>query len=148
MNKIDIKKIVLWTFAAITAIIVVLLYSSLFYSEEKNLGGGFKYFGGHYADISYWSLGDTTTVFIPPHVLSYVNTKQYILVKQHPLQFDDAIYPKFYEYSYGRDSTYYWFVDKQEKSLIGPLLLPDMESFLREKDLSQMLQKLESKKEI
>lgn len=141
MKKICIKRIALWFFVAI---VVLLLYSVLFLPyEEKNLGNGFRLFGGHDSEIYYWALGDTTTVFIPPDVLSYVNTKRYILARQKPHQFDDAIYPKFYKYPFGRDTTYYWFVDKQEKSLKGPLLYSEMESFLQEKDLSQMLQKLE-----
>lgn len=140
MGKISFKKIVIW---ACVAIIALFVYSLLFPpSEEKNLGNGFKFFGGHDAEINYWALGDTITVFIPPNVLSYVNTKQYILARQAPHQFDDAIYKKFYNYPSGRDTTYYWFVDKQEKCLTGPLLYSEMESFLQEKDLLQMMHKL------
>lgn len=141
MGKINIKSVAIWLSVAI---ITFFFYSLLFPpSEEKYLGNGFRLFGGHDSEIYYWALGDTTTVFIPPDVMSYVNTKRYILARQKPHQFDDAVYPKFYKYPFGRDTTYYWFVDKQEKSLRGPFLYTEMESFLQEKDLSQMLQKLE-----
>lgn len=140
MRKIRFKNIAVWAFVAI---IVWFLYSSIFPPYEgKNLGDGFRFLGDYNSHINYWALGDSTTVFIPPEVLSYVNTKQYILARQTPHQSDDAIYPKFYSYPYGRDSTYYWFVDKQDKCLTGPLLLSEMESFLQKKGLSQMLQKL------
>lgn len=139
MNQ-KLLKIAIWAFVAIIAL---LSYSLLFPpSEEKNLGDGFRFFGGHDSHIYYWASADSTTIFIPPDVLSYVNTKHFILARQKPHQFDDATDPKFYEYPSGRDTTYYWFVDKQEKSLTGPLLLSEMASFLQEKDLSQMLQKL------
>lgn len=140
MGKISFKKIAICAFVAI---ITIFLYSLLFPpSEEKNLGNGFRFFGDHDSEIYYWALRDTMTVFIPPDVLSYVNTKQFILARQKPHQFDDAIYPKFYKYPFGRDTTYYWFVDKQEKILTGPLLYSEMVSFLQDKDLLQMLQKL------
>lgn len=143
MKKICIKRIALWFFVAI---VVLLLYSVLFPpSGEKVLGDGYFYIEceGHTRHIYYWKEGDSTTVFVPPEVILYVNTSRFILAKQEPNQFDEAIYEKFYKYPFGRDTTYYWFVDKQEKSLKGPLLYSEMESFLQEKDLSQMLQKLE-----
>lgn len=140
MGKISIKKIAIWAFVTI---ITFVFFSMLFPpSEEKDLGDGYRFFGGHNSDINYWALGDTTIVYIPPDVLSYVNTKEYLLARQKPHEFDDAIYPKFYEYPYGRDTIYYWFVDKQEKCLTGPLLYSEMESFLREKQLEEMLNDL------
>ncbi len=142
MKKSCLKSIILWFFVAL---IVLLIYSVLFPpSGEKVLGDGYFYLEceGHTRHIYYMKEGDSTTVFIPPEVLSYVNTGIFILAKQKPNQFDEAIYPKFYNYPSGRDTTYYWFVDKQEKCLTGPLLYSEMESFLQEKDLLQMMHKL------
>lgn len=142
MKKIYLKRIILWFFIAL---VILLLYSILFPPfGEKVLGDGYYYIEceGHTKHIYYWNEGDSTTVFIPPEVLSYVNTSIFILAKQKPNQFDEAIYEKFYNYPSGRDTIYYWFVNKQEKYLIGPLLYSEMEFFLQEKDLSQLLHKL------
>ena len=142
MKKSCSESIILYFFVAI---IFLLLYSVLVPpSGEKVLGDGYFYLEceGHTRHIYYWEEGDSTIVFIPPEVLSYVNTSMYILAKQKPKQFDEAIYEKFYNYPSGRDTTYYWFVDKQKKDLMGPLLLSEMESFLREKNLMEMLRKL------
>lgn len=143
MKKTCLKSLVLWLFVA--ALVVLLLYSVLSPpSGKKVLGDGYFYIEceGHTRHIYYWKEDDSTTVFIPPEVLSYVNTSRFILAIQKPNQFDEAIYEMFYNYPSSRDTTYYWFVDKQEKSITGPLLYSEMEYFLQEKDLSQMLQKL------
>ena len=142
MKKSSLKSIILWLFVAI---VFLLLYSVLFPpSGEKVLGEGYFYIEceGHTRHIYYWEECDSTIVFIPPEVLSYVNTNFFILAKQKPNQFDEAIYEMFYEYPYGRDTIYYWYVDKHNKSLIGPLLLSEMESFLREKQLEEILDNL------
>jgi hypothetical protein len=142
MKKSCLKNITLWFFVAL---VVLLLYSVLFPpSGERVLGDGYFYIEceGHTRHIYYWKEGDSTTVFIPPEVLSYVNTSKFILAKQKPNQFDEAIYETFYNYPSGRDTTYYWFVNKHEKYLIGPLLYSEMESFLQDKDLLLMLPKL------
>lgn len=142
MKKSCIKRTILCFFIAL---VVLLFYSVLFPpSGEKVLGDGYFYIEceGHTRHIYYWKEDDSTTVFIPPEVLSYVNTSRFILAKQKPNQFDEAIYEKFYNYPSGRDTTYYWFIDKQAKSLAGPLLYSEMESFLQERDLSPMMQEL------
>ena len=136
------KSILLFSFIAL---VVLLLYTALFPpSGEKALGDGYYYLEceGHTRHIYYWKESDSTTIFIPPEVLSYVNTSIFILAKQKPNQFDEVVYEKFYNYPSGRDTTYYWFVNKQEKDLTGPLLYSEMESFLCDKDMIQILQML------
>ena len=100
--------------------------------------------------IDYWRKGDTAIVFIPPEVYSYTNTRDYsytntrdyILAKQKPEQFDQTVYPNHYEYPYGRDTIYYWFVDKKGKKLVGPFLYSEMESYLKRNNLDKMFDEL------
>jgi hypothetical protein len=45
-------------------------------------------------------------------------------------------------YPYGRDTLYYFLIDKKEKTIMGPLLYSDMEAFLQEKNLERLLDSL------
>ena len=140
MVKITFRKLSVWS---LFTFIVLFVFASLCSSpDEKGLGKGFTFFGDYNSHIYYWEKGDSLTVFIPPEVLSYYNTTEIILVKQHPHRFDEAVYPRFYQYPYGRDTVYYWFVDKNTKDYIGPLLYSEMETYLKDKDLANMLKKL------
>jgi hypothetical protein len=134
MDKVNKIKIVL---LSIICIIVFFIWGA---REEHHLGRGFTYFEspGH---VAYWKKGDTLHFDIPPKVLSYKNTWNTLLVKQHPRQYPH-IEDTPYFYPYGRDTIYYFFVDKRSRTVTGPLLYSEMESFLQERDLSQMLHNL------
>lgn len=144
MGKIRVRIIALGAFLTL----IVLLFFAIFFppSEETDLGNGFVYYGGHSRDIYYWQKGDSTTVYIPSDVLSLINTNEHIFVKQRPRLYDEAINPKFYDYSYGRDTVYYWFVDKGTKELTGPLSYSEMEAFLKRINLEDMINMLESRR--
>ena len=121
--------------------VVVINELCTFNPDEVPLGKGFTYFGSP-SHISYWNMDDSTIVFIPPNVLSYITIGNYIIVKQQPDQYDSALDPKFYVYPLGRDTVYYWFIDKHTKETSGPMLYSDLKLLLREKHQEILLQSL------
>lgn len=134
MDKVDRAKLF---FIALLCLVVLFIWGS---SEEHHLGRGFSYFESP-SSVFYWKKGDTLQFNIPPDVLSYHNTWNTLLVKQHPRP-----YPHFedtpFDYPMGRDTVYYFFIDKHTKEVTGPLPYSEMESFLQERDLSQSLHNL------
>ncbi|MEE3417576.1 MAG: hypothetical protein VZR53_19820 [Prevotella sp.] len=59
---------------------------------------------------------------IPPVVKEYKYDKRFIVAKQLPEAFDYAIYDKMeYNYYLGRDTAYYWIIDKQKEEVWGPM---------------------------
>ncbi len=107
---------------------------------EHHLGNGFHYFEDP-GTIDYWKRGDTLKLEIPAYVLSYKNTRKWLLVEQKPREFPNAMEAAVY-YPYGRDTLYYYLIDKKEKTIMGPLLYSDMEAFLQEKNLERLLDSL------
>lgn len=136
-----VKKVIVITLLLILSFFLFILLSLFLYTGETDLGAGFTIDEESPKMIYYWK--DTTIVFIPPEVLSYYNTTERILAKQRPRRVDERVYPKFFEYPYGRDTVYYWYVDKNTKDQIGPLLYSEMEAFLEKKGIILMLNKLE-----
>lgn len=114
--------------------------SCIFDTGEVNLGKGFKYFEDT-RGIYYWRIGDSTSVEIPPIVMSYSNSRRFLLVKQRPTKYDNVIYQQI-SYPSGRDSTYYWLIDKQTKEVTGPLLFSEMQIILTDTFPSQALSDL------
>ncbi|MBR1872694.1 MAG: hypothetical protein IJ795_05755 [Bacteroidales bacterium] len=127
---------------AILSIILVIVLLILGPCGEHPLGGGFTYFESPRM-ISYWNMKDTLHLDIPKDVLSYKNTLNYLLVKQRPAQYPDVLDDTKYVYPHGRDTVYYFFIDKRAKEVTGPLLYSEMETYLKDKDLVKMLKKLD-----
>lgn len=108
-------------------IIFLVLVSPYFYREEVSLGSDF-YYGSH-----KHILGD---VDIPPRVLEYNLNDEYIIVKQLPKKYHDAIYDdKEYIYLNGRDKLYYWIIDKKNQDVIGPLDSIEFDKLLVENNI-------------
>ena len=80
---------------------------------------------------------DTLKLIIPSKVISFNNTLTTILIEQQPDKYDNVIFPH-YDYPSGRDSTYYWFIDKQSNYYFGPVVYSDMKSFLCDKQLEDL----------
>lgn len=108
MDKI---KLIIY-FSILLAIVVVPFCNS----NVKRLGGAYEYdtdgkriFG---PDID-----------IPPIIMHYEYNDRYILVQQKPCKNrEEAIYDRTYLYPMGRDTIYYWIIDKQKHSYDGPML--------------------------
>ena len=133
---LKIIKNILLTFIAIVFV--------LSFFDERRLGKGFV-FHDSISIIEYNRRKDSLSVYIPREIKSYRNTKKYILAKQKPLMLDGAGLEPHFDYPYGRDSVYYWFIDKDTKKVIGPLLYSDMMSFLMDAHQEQMLIQLNDK---
>lgn len=74
----------------------------------------------------------TGDIDIPPVVDGYKFNKRYIVAKQTPGPFDNVIYDKMeYNYYLGRDTIYYWIIDKQTGDFWGPIDYNKYVSLLR-----------------
>lgn len=135
MDKIKKNKIAI---VAVICIIVLFIGGA---SEEHKLGKGFTYFETP-GFVAYWKKGDTLQFNIPPKVIAYHNTCGALLIKQHPSRYSHSEDTQ-YVYPLGKDTVYYFFIDKYTKEVTGPLLYSEMDTFLHEKKLEQMLKKLE-----
>ena len=142
--------IILYVLLYVIFIIISLLlfaFISLFLATDyglEDLGQDFQYFE-EVSFIDYDKQGDTLSLYIPPKVVSFNNSKDFILAKQRPEEFDDAwFFPKRFDYYVGRDTVYFWLIDKRSKELTGPLLESDMEKVLKEKNLEKMMKKLKN----
>ena len=134
MDKVKRKKM------ALLAIICLFILFSWGGCEEHRLGRGFTFFESP-GMVCYWERGDTLNFNIPSKVLSYKNSYNYLLVKQHPGRYphrEDTPYI----YPYGRDTVYYFFIDKKTKRVTGPMLYSEMEAYLQNIGIADMLHKL------
>lgn len=109
-----------------------LFFSLICDTDSTDLGSGFVY------DAEHKHI--TGKVDIPPTIISYNYDKYFIVVKQKPEKYDQAIYDKAeYVYSLGRDTTYYWLIVKQEQKVYGAM---DYESFQKLKKKYKVSDKL------
>ena len=97
---------------------------SLLSNDEVKLGNNYVY------DSECRHI--TGKIDIPPVVDSYKFNKRYIVAKQTPGPFDNVIYDKMeYNYYLGRDTIYYWIIDKQTGKVWGPIDYNKYASLLR-----------------
>ena len=134
MDKIRIKN-------ALLLVLSVLLLLPFLDTGEVRLGGGFYYYDDGPCFIGYWKRGDSIQFTIPPEVLSYYNNRRILIIKQRPQQYDNRMH-SCYDYPNGRDSVYYWYIDKGNMEINGPMLYSDMDSFLQNIHLEHKLKKL------
>ena len=123
----------------LACIILILFYLTC--PSERHLGRGFVYFEDP-SSIQYWRRNDSRTIDIGPDIISYNNTWNYLLVKQKPDKYKN-IFDLETHYPYGRDSVYYWFIDKRTKEIVGPITYNEMETYLNDIDLSSLIVKLQ-----
>ena len=117
MDKIKILKI----YCGVIFFCLFLIFYIKCDTDSKNLGSGFVYNDKH--------KHITGKIDIPPTIISYNYDKCFIVAKQKPKEFDEAIYDKKeYVYPLGRDSVYYWLIIKQKQEVFGAL---DYDSFLK-----------------
>jgi hypothetical protein len=125
-------------------VLLLLIYTAfaLFYdSTVIYLGHGFRYF----EEVGFIEAKDTSVSDIPPSVLAYKNRWTYLLVKQKPKAYDDALFAHF-DYSHGRDTTYYWLINKKTKHVWGPEVYSEMEHRIKEMQNEKLSKLLESLK--
>lgn len=134
MDKIRLKNVLF----LVLFVIVLLPFLD---TGKVRLGGGFYYYDDGAYFIDYWKRGDSLQFTIPPEVLSYYNNRRILIIKQQPRECDYRMHSR-YDYPYGRDSVYYWYIDKRNKEINGPMLYSDMDSFLQNIHLEHKLKKL------
>lgn len=111
---------------------IVLFYPLMYKTSTADLGGGFTY-GEEQKHI----LGK---IDIPPYVLSYDYDERFIVAKQRPKEYNEAIYDRMeYVYPLGRETTYYWLILKKEQKVLGPLDSNKYEQLKSEYNVSDKL---------
>lgn len=89
-------------------------------NDNEDLGGGYTYyFEQKMIDGKYQ---------IPPTILEYKYNPDIIIVKQRPTKYRDIMYID-YNYPLGRDTIYYWIIEKKTNTLTGPV---NYDEFLKE----------------
>lgn len=87
---------------------------SLSSNDEVKLGNNYIYDAEHQHIIG--------AIDIPPVIINYKYNEKFIVAKQSPTAFDNIIYDKMkYDYYLGRDTIYYWIIDKQTGKVWGPI---------------------------
>ena len=74
---------------------------------------------------------ENSNMNIPPTVLKYIVDGTHIIVMQKPAIPEDAMYRPVHYPNYSQDSLYYWIIEFNCDSIVGPL---DYKSFLIECD--------------
>ena len=98
-------------FLLILLLLIVWVIMS-FSDENDNLGNGYTY----YSEQQHISGGHE----IPPRVIEYKYNDDIIIAKQRPMKYANIMY-KEYNYFMGRDTLYYWIIEKKVHRIIGPL---------------------------
>jgi hypothetical protein len=107
-------KILKIVFGVFLLLCIFLFFTLMCDTDSKNLGVGFIYNVEHKHIIG--------KIDIPPTIISYDYDKHFIIVKQKPKEFNEAIYDKMeYMYPLGRDTVYYWLIIKKEQKVFGAL---------------------------
>lgn len=89
-------------------------------TDSKKIGNGFVYNAEQKHIIG--------KVDIPPTIISYDYNNDFIVAKQKPKKYNEAIYDEMeYVYPLGRDTVYYWLIIKEKQKIVGPL---DYDDFL------------------
>ncbi len=93
----------------------------------------------------YWYDKEGKRVFGPdidvPPVAKIIQYRgDYIIVEQNPnKEHEEATYEREYIYPSGRDTTYYWVINKKEHAFWGPLLRSELDSVLVEYNINYSL---------
>jgi hypothetical protein len=89
-------------------------------TDSEKIGNGFVYNAEQKHIIG--------KVDIPPTIISYDYNNDFIVAKQKPKKYNEAIYDEMeYVYPLGRDTVYYWLIIKEKQKIVGPL---DYDDFL------------------
>ena len=107
-----IKNIISILLLAIVFLIAWTTITLIFSDDSEDLGGGFTYYSEQKMISGKFQ--------IPPIILKYAYNSEIIIVKQYPTKFKDIMYDD-YDYTLGRDTIYYWIIEKKTNTLVGPV---------------------------
>lgn len=99
-----------------TFIMMILVPAKIFMSfgATEDFGDGYELYTD---DRCIYGQKGSLIVYIPYQVLGYESNGRFIVVKQRPDKYDgQGTYPS------GRDTTYYWVIDKDNDRIYGPVL--------------------------
>ena len=81
-------------------------------NDNEDLGGGYTYYSEQKMISGKFQ--------IPPTIQEYKYDSEIIIAKQHPTKHKDIMYAD-YNYPFGRDTIYYWIIDKKANTFSGPM---------------------------
>ncbi len=81
--------------------------------------------------------GKDSLIDIPPDIVDFVYTKDFVAVKQKPEFLIDIMYdiPEDLRYKNGYDEIYYWLILLKEKKVYGPFLFEEFNMLCEEKNV-------------
>jgi hypothetical protein len=130
MDKMKNLKFVI---GGVWLVCLLLFLSQMCDTDSIKLGGGFTY----NAENKH-ILGQN--IDIPPTIISYDYDRHFIVAKQKPKKFNEAIYDKMeYIYPLGRDTVYYWLIIKKKKTVFGALDYDSFQKLKKEYNVSDKL---------
>ncbi|MBR0166922.1 MAG: hypothetical protein IJQ13_08610 [Prevotella sp.] len=115
-----IKSIISILLLAIVFLIAWTTITIIFSDDNEDLGGGYTYYSEQKMISGRFQ--------IPPIILEYRYNSEIIIVKQQPTKYKDIMYVD-YDYPLGRDTIYYWIIEKKTNSFVGPI---NYDKFLKE----------------
>lgn len=115
-----IKSIISILLLTIVFLIAWTTITIIFSDDSEDLGGGYTYYSEQKMISGRFQ--------IPPTILEYRYNSEIIIVKQHPTKYKDIMYVD-YDYPLGRDTIYYWIIEKKTNSFAGPI---NYDEFLKE----------------
>jgi hypothetical protein len=101
-----IKSIISILLLAIVFLIAWTTITIIFSNDNEDLGGGYTYYSEQKMISGRFQ--------IPPIILEYKYNSEIIIVKQQPTKYKDIMYVD-YDYPLGRDTIYYWIIEKKNK---------------------------------
>ena len=120
MDKI--KGIITVFLLALIFLIAWITITLIFSSDIEDLGGGYTYYPEQKMINGKFQ--------IPPTVLEYRYNSETIIIKQHPTKYKDIMYND-YQYPLGRDTIYYWIIEKKSNTLTGPMIYDKFQKEIR-----------------
>lgn len=105
------------------AIFILVAWTTITFAisdDSEDLGGGYTYYSEQKMISGKFQ--------IPPTILEYRYNSEIIIVKQHPTKYKDIMYID-YNYPLGRDTIYYWIIEKKSNTITGPI---NYDEFLKE----------------
>lgn len=106
--------------------VILVLIDSIMNDFTIYLGRGYICYDEHQSDVHIYH-NEKPQFGIPSNITDYKNTIDWILIRQIP---SEEKYPKeafgpFVSYPMGKDTVYYWIVDKKSHQVYGPLFYDD-----------------------
>lgn len=106
--------------------VILILINGVMNDFVAYLGRDYFCYEEHQSDVRIYH-NEKPHFEIPSNITDYKNTMDWILVRQIPLEekYQTKPFGSFLFYPAGKDTVYYWIVDKKNHQAYGPLFYDD-----------------------